>query len=1187
MATFQPEQTDPSLWQTTKSGAWNVLRALNYPQRQFYRQFVTPQQYEHLLDKGDGIVGFRDVKKVKGLQQGPDTWLNWGEGMLVDTLGDPVNFAPLGALGKAGNLARQSGAVKDIGRIMSESAQLAARKKLRNVHPEVVDAAYKNVRKRYGQQFDLKSASKADLAGNPPVPAGLARRTATLRNLLEADAAGVAVPGIDKIKASLNKLGYTGAKYDKFIDQRLQNDLSVWIPFLANKGLLNIDSKFGGRYLGDALSFAGKVPQYMLDSSIGGIRRAAGSVRRTFDNKVGQAIDPNQQNITKGLTLQGDNAAAGGRRMIGREASKLYRGTQKQLDNRLSQTGNEMLADAIEKPKKILKDGELIDRGSAKFGTVTTQGIQRGVDKAIQEFANFVDDLNPQILARDKELGMKGAKLADPNNVEGYLARNLDAQSAEAYRMNSPQGVENLAGKAAASQMDPSMLARSPATKIPGGRNMLAFELGVDPDLVGPKRNLTDEAAAAKISDVLYGGNGGATNKQSRELAEILRRMPDPKSAQAPIYGQHPVETVMDYVENRTKAQGIAEGKLDHLASRARRGKGEAGKLDASDLINASGDGYSGRSVTVANALQKSGFTKQANAAMRDRIAQYRGIAPSKVNLSQYFIPESAVNSLGVSAQQYNRPAKGFEAALNWAQAVWRNSILLWPARFVRDKVGGMIINLYEGWFDPRYEMLASKVIAYGAHDPKVTPLLAKLPRYAEIKNQSSVADAFYADVNAAQISAVGKRLDSGIAGDAVKDVFVGADRPGTGTTGQFVGTYLEAMKNIGSLLQRDGKYSTLGARAGDIIDTSNRLSAYLKMLGDGVDPMEASREIMRAHVDYSSLTDVERWFRDRGMPFYTFWSRMLLEQGKRIVRSPGRMQGALELYTTGEKYDQSMGQQSPEYLSERGAFSTDQINETIDATGLPTSVAGIPLRLPDSSYAYGLDVPGFPEMSLLSDLAGTAGNVAGAPLGMGSMAAANENFNSAGERFISNLSPTIKTVAEQVTGTQADGIMRGQPIQQKQGNLYRALNAISPGTFRNTAAMRTLDAVAALSPAPRALNLARQLAAGDKEYGAAENILNTLSSNLTGFRSVPVNEMDRVNARLQAANSQLEAEADGYTSVFKNTYINQDNLSALDEARPGVRATYDKVKALQSQKKRIIDDQQSGRLKRGLYNRN
>jgi len=57
-------------------------------------------------------------------------------------------------------------------------------------------------------------------------------------------------------------------------------------------------------------------------------------------------------------------------------------------------------------------------------------------------------------------------------------------------------------------------------------------------------------------------------------------------------------------------------------------------------------------------------------------------------------------------------------------------------------------------------------------------------------------------------------------------------------------------------------------SRLGDTTDSMNRLNGFNALLYQGVDPVEAGKRIKAAQVDYSSLTNVEReWFR-RLVPF-------------------------------------------------------------------------------------------------------------------------------------------------------------------------------------------------------------------------------------------------------------------------------------------------------------------------------
>ena len=122
-------------------------------------------------------------------------------------------------------------------------------------------------------------------------------------------------------------------------------------------------------------------------------------------------------------------------------------------------------------------------------------------------------------------------------------------------------------GGKALSTMTGDMFARSDALKIPGGRNMIAFDLAQDNRLVGPKRLVkSDDEAADIIGQKLYGD--AKAERKTRELASLLNRLPPESMTQQTLFGQHPVENISKYMAGRAGARaGVRYA--DILASRA------------------------------------------------------------------------------------------------------------------------------------------------------------------------------------------------------------------------------------------------------------------------------------------------------------------------------------------------------------------------------------------------------------------------------------------------------------------------------------------------------------------------------------------------------------------------------------------------------------------------------------------
>lgn len=1169
------KQPDPGLlneaWDTTKSGAYKVFETINYPNELMLKQTVTPEQWKSLKAQNNGgIIDARDILQMKGVMNKKDTWGNFFVGLGFDMGLDWMNFAPIASRsGQAAKMVNQAIDPKVVTSALAEGAFKGTPSAAAAPKPLIGQPLGNRIRRDLTNRgVDPAYASTADVTGKSGKYSGLARRYGNIQQLLDAADAGVNIPGLNQLRESLKQIK-DPAKLNKILKQPLQSDIGINIPGIPFVKQPNQLAAFGAAQGGEGLVNKGlnlgaqAVGDVLTNTRLGVPSRVGATTARIFDNKVGATLDEGDQAVTKVIAEAGDAGGALGRRS-GARATRMLRSAD-EAGEVLSETGNKALADKMEKPLDIFDSatGQVRPRtaGELASGFGNNFGLPDAVTRNMDQYVKWWDEVAQAGLQADKKFGVSSYAL-DDDRLGGYLSRQLNPM--QANEVNNV--VQDVAGRQnpANRTIDSSMLERSLGTKIPGGRNVLSFELASDPFLVGPKRLAkTDEDAAKKILDTVFPNvQDKMAKRKADELANILKRMPDIvdnngkmlAKPPSPLYGQHPTESVMSYLENRGRARGVAEAQLDHMAARAIKGK---------DVADMNPFNSSGKSVTMSNALETLNLNKSAKGELRNRIAKYKQIDPNQVKLGDYFVPQDAMRSLQVPSQTYNRPTDltTLEGIINWAQSVWRNSILLWPARYVRDKVGGLIVNMYEGWFHVADEAAAARIVAYGAYDKTAQAHLKKIPRYAEL-DANAASDMFYEDLLEANITSFGQRLDHGVAGEMVQDKFLGIAQDGRGTIRQVTDGYVEAMKDIGNMFNREGQYAEAGAKVGDVVDTSNRLSAFINLLRKGNSPQVAASNIKRAHVDYSSLTDVEARFRDSAMPFYTYFSRMLLEQGRRTLQDGARSQRFLRAYTAGERNDYQNRRAAPEYLRDRGAMTS-------------------PLS-PEDQYLYGLDVPGFEQASLLYNLA----NVPLALFNTDSAAASKSAY----DQVVSSLSPSMKMIGQFATGRVSDGIQQGIPFGQKEGTVFRALRDGAQATGapapRNTLGMRLFDEAVSVSPLVRATSLGRQLMSNMKEPTVG-GFANTAMSNLTGFRAVDVDEQARVRARLEGINRAVSAGAQGYERTFENSYIPQDAMTALQANDPKTARRYEVQKALRSQQKKMYEAKESGRIPTGMRNRN
>lgn len=77
--------------------------------------------------------------------------------------------------------------------------------------------------------------------------------------------------------------------------------------------------------------------------------------------------------------------------------------------------------------------------------------------------------------------------------------------------------------------------------------------------------------------------------------------------------------------------------------------------------------------------------------------------------------------------------------------------------------------------------------------------------------------------------------------------------------------------------------------RANEIREDLTRLASFRRALKRGETPEAAARHVNRHHFDYSDLSEFERRFARRVIPFYTFMSRNAVLQVRSLAKSPGR----------------------------------------------------------------------------------------------------------------------------------------------------------------------------------------------------------------------------------------------------------------------------------------------------------
>lgn len=875
----------------------------------------------------------RELLRQYGLVGNEDNWGNFFGGIGAEIVLDPLSLlsGPIKALSPAGKLAGKAGLLNRAPELLSRQFIATGGK---GMAPELAERAAKGA-VRLGDTPTI-----TNVAGRPLIGRRAAQRYGTLQDLLDyAD---------DPVKARRSLLEASGnneARLEALLPRRLGGDLGIGLPLGDPK--LSVNLPGGGSYT-DA-----------MDTVMGAIRwspvgRGASAL---FDNKVGQATDAQSQAIYAGADQARKLAEAEARRESTFQAAKLYQ----QAPEAFTEEGNRVLGRLIEQPKE--NAFEAADNVFASSNPAARQYVQWWSERA--------DELADEFT----EAGLRGARFADPN-VAGYLPRRADGLLQQAA-----YGDESLSKILNTRTTDQAQ--RSAEMMVPGGRDTIAFDLSKDPFIAGGKRLAkNDEEAAQHIAAKLYGQASDEQLKQARGLAQILHRLPDNVIKDVPLFGQHPTQTISRYMEGRAGAKATMEAIYDSLASSTK-----------SDPANLAGGG---KHISISEALRRVGGRNTADEAgevgarenMRRRLAQKLGGDPEKIDLSTLSVPEELVGKLTKAREVFEQPQVAVELskALSWYSRTWKSATLSWPRRIVRDMLSGAYSNWLEGALDLRAIPIVKQIwgaFAGGpfvtgkdiarrsAFDPQAVAYIKSMPRYASTAPENVAAE-FYADLAATGLLDAGRSADrmAIVSSGNVADLLPGVD-PQTFLFGRdsavaqladtninpFSTNWRTAFQNPAFWDVDTNPISRAGAKAGNLSDNINRLTGYMSLLRQGVEPMEAARRMKRAHVDYASLTPAERYIRDNFVPFYAYARNITQEVGRQMAERPGgRYAQGLRVY---ERAQQSGDEYVPENMRMQGAVPISPEDPLLGWLADPD-------RTTTTYYTGFSDLPGISQLNML-----------------------------------------------------------------------------------------------------------------------------------------------------------------------------------------------------------------------------
>ena len=1011
-----------------------------------------------LAGKPGERVGGRDLLKSYGIVPEENNWGSFALGLAADTATDPLSFlsGPATALTKAGRAAKSLG-------LLDNAASVATKKAISSGAAAAGDIPV--VAKRTMnelQKAGRKTVSAFDPAvtGRPLYGTRTARRAVTLDDLIRhAD---------DPKQAEDAARRLLGDNLDAFRNERLADTFGLGLPL----GDAKITGDWLGKGFGDAYADT-------LDT-LGQAARWSAPGRYTaslLDNTVGGAVDAEEQltQVANFKARQSARSAAANADAYNR--ARLYETTP----DAFTEEGNRVMGRLMETPQ---------DAWSASDRAWLAE--RPGAENYIAGWKN----LREEALDRSRRAGLTDAELVDKYGSE-YLPRKAEA----ALEMQSKR--DRKLGDAL-SAFTGDMLRRTDAFQLPGGRDTI-MDLSQDTFVSGAKRGAgSDEEAAQHIIDTLtpmiQPGQPPITRKQALRVARTLHALPDDVVKKAPLFGQHPVESIGSYLTGRAESEATMKTMYDSLATFAEQGP------------------YTdkGRHISMKEALRRIGARTYDEGAtggerhIRERLARLWKTKADNISLADVSIPEDAVNRLTRARDAYST-GEAANGLMNWLDhytQAWRGSILTWPSRAVRDLYSGAVSNWLEGAFDPESISAAKSLMGEGPDSAKFREWLSRQSRYA---GDDGVAR-FYGDLAGTGLiqgptgfeigaSTIGKRALDPIVGaqpinlsSIASELMPQADR----SWKQFGKDFMTWRSKLQPLVETQNPIMRAGEKLNSLTDGINRISGYMALIGQGMEPSAAAAAMKRVHVDMTSLSEFERLYLKGVLPWYTYQSRMFREVLRQLVERPGGRFGQI-LQTANNVQDENDQQYIPSSLRAQLAIP------------LPEMLGGKPAP-GTQRYWTKFQLPGFSELNTIDAAGGVSGTL---------------------RQLAMQTHPAIKALLQGVSG---QDFFTDRPL----GESTSTLDAIG----RNVTGNRSFDvpylAEALIENAPftaRPLYALRSLTDLRGEAPLWSRGLKTVVNMGTGtsFRDVSDEEAKAAAVR------DIERSIDPYTREFKQVYIPKD----------------------------------------------
>jgi len=651
----------------------------------------------------------------------------------------------------------------------------------------------------------------------------------------------------------------------------------------------------------------------------------------------------------------------------------------------------------------------------------------------------------------------------------------------------------------------------------------------------------------------VYDPTQAITQKQAERIARLQMRKDLSIADTTPMFSEHPLVSQSRAILSQAKARTNANEVYRSMAEAAVRvGAGKYG-----DQIAGTGFKSLDRALNEAAAAtglqisQKTGAaTSKVQAILKERLAAVNGTTPDQIKLSEWALPEKALERLTAVNDFYSKP-RAQDAVMNVFGGIgqlFKGFLLAFPSRFTRD----IYSNGYQLWTlaknpqDVVFGLRAARDIVAGRLDD-AAELLRDIPGYG-----TDLATG--APRTVAQIR---DKLRDDIAGTGILQTLASNDLITSNRTGelnqlvpgmapmrgldfarelipdgsrnplQMAGDYFTFKGTKIPFLQKQAPAETKNAilnasqKLNDYVDSVSRLGGMFALMRQGVGAQEAARRVTEALVDYSSLTSIERNVFKTIFPWWSYSSRAGAYAVKQLATNPG---GA---------YAQTL----------RGF---NRLQESDDDTYIPESVrqqfaVRVPealepyLRIPHNSDVLTVlrdfDVPGHDVISSFS------------PHLDPYKAVQSTMYNLAQQS-----NPLIQGAIEQVTGTD---LFSRRPLRSSDNSIDRVYKALSGSKVNMNPLVRQ---AIELTPGPRISGILGALT--DQRIPMDQRIAKTLVNTLTGIKIQNIDpEYQIADARRMLAN-----DLDKFMQDYTESYIPED---VLPQVPPDLLPKYALFKSL------------------------